>query len=121
MKANELLREAFTSLKKEELANSSLVFYKPINDKKRIEFKLYLYEGNYKFQITIQKKDSVNKNGITMWNYTPYDWISFTLYHEPNEKVSMANFLSAIEYTESEISYFVYSLNSLIEGRIGKL
>jgi hypothetical protein len=117
MNANELLREAFTSLNKEKLVNSSLVFYKPITDKKRIEFKIYLYEGNYKFQITVQKKDSVNKNGIEMWVYSHYDWIAFTLYHEPNETATKANFLSAIEYAESEISYFVYSLNSLIEKR----
>ena len=121
MKADELLREAFSSLKKEELVNSSLVFYKQITENKRIEFKIYLYEGNYRLQITIQKKDSVNKNGIEMWVYSYYDWIAFTLYHEPNETVSMANFLSTIEYAESEISYFVYSLNSLIEERIGKL
>lgn len=121
MNANELLREALTSLKKEKLTNSSLVFYKPITENKRIEFKIYLYEGNYRLQITIQKKDSVNKNGIEMWVYSHYDWIAFTLYHEPNETVSMANFLSAIEYAESEISYFVYSFTSLIEERIGKL
>jgi hypothetical protein len=121
MKADELLREVFSSLKKEKLSNSSLVFYKEITDNKRIEFKIYLYEGNYKFQITIQKKDSVNENGIEMWVYSHYDWIAFTLYHEPNETVSMANFLSAIEYAESEISYFMPSFQSLVENRIGEL